>query len=84
MDSSLPGFSGMGFPGNNTGVGCPFLLQGISLTQGLTLDLLDWQADALPLSHLDCVPLATWEVFEVSYGVLYFCLPSTIAVCQHS
>ena len=54
------------------------------LTQGLTLDLLDWQADALPLSHLDCVPLATWEVFEVSYGVLYFCLPSTIAVCQHS
>ena len=28
------------FPGNNTGVGCQFLLQGIFLTQGLNLGLL--------------------------------------------
>ena len=31
-------------------VGCHTLLQGIFLTQGLTLCLLHWQADSLPLS----------------------------------
>ena len=44
------------FPGNNTGVGCHFLLQGIFPTQGLNpclLHLLHWQADSLPLSHLE-------------------------------
>ena len=40
------------FPGKNTGAGCPFLLQGIFLSQGLNLCLLSWQADSLPLSHL--------------------------------
>ena len=35
----------------NTGVVCHFLLQGIFLTQGLTLHLLHWKADSLPLSH---------------------------------
>ena len=40
------------FPGKNTGVGCHFLLQGIFPTQGSNLQLLQWQADALPLSHL--------------------------------
>ena len=39
------------FSGKNTGVGCHFLLQGIFLTQGLTLHLLHWQVDSLPLSH---------------------------------
>ena len=42
------------FPGKNTGVGCHFLLQGIVLTQGLNLSLLNllhWQADSLPLNH---------------------------------
>ena len=40
------------FPGENTGVGCHFLLQGIFLTQGFNLHLLcllHWQADSLPL-----------------------------------
>ena len=40
------------FPGNNTGVGCHFLLQGISPTQRLNphlLSLLHWQADSLSL-----------------------------------
>ena len=32
----------------NTGVGCPFLLQGIFLTQGSILCLLRWQVDSLP------------------------------------
>ena len=40
------------FPGNNPGVGCNFLLQGIFLTLGSNPHLLHWQADSLPLSHL--------------------------------
>ena len=39
------------FPGKNTGVGCHFLLQGIFPVQGLSMCLLHWQADSLPLSH---------------------------------
>ena len=41
--------------GNNTGMGCHFLLQGIFLTQGSNpgvLCLLHWQANSLSLSHL--------------------------------
>ena len=43
------------FPGKNTGMGCCFLLQGIFPSQGSNphlLQLLHWQADSLPLSHL--------------------------------
>ena len=40
------------FPGKNTGVGCHFLLQGIFLTQGSSLCLLQWEADSLLLRHL--------------------------------
>ena len=43
------------FQGKNTGVGCPFLLQGIFPTQGWNpslLHLLHWQTGSLPLSHL--------------------------------
>ena len=43
----------MGFPRQDTGVGCHFLLQGILLTQGLNLRLLHWQAYSLPLYHLE-------------------------------
>ena len=46
----------MGFPSKNTGVGCHFLLQGIFLTQGSNprlLCLLHWQANFLPLRHLE-------------------------------
>ena len=39
------------FPGKNTRVGCHFLLQGISPTQGSDLHLLHWQANSLPLHH---------------------------------
>ena len=50
MDCSPPDSSDHGiFLGKNTGVGCHFLLQGILLTQGLTLH---WQAISLPLSQL--------------------------------
>ena len=40
------------FPGNNIGVGCHFLLQGIFPIQGSNPRLLHWQADSLLLSHL--------------------------------
>ena len=40
------------FPGKNTGVGCPLLLQEIFLIQGVNPCLLHWQVDSLPLSHL--------------------------------
>ena len=45
----------MGLSGKNTGLGCPFLLQGIFLTQGFNpglLSLLHQQADFLSLRHL--------------------------------
>ena len=37
----------MDSPGKNTRVGCHFLLQGIFLTHGSNLSLLNWQADTL-------------------------------------
>ena len=57
MDCSLPGSSVHGdSPGKNTGVGCDFLFQGTFLIQGSNpplSHLLHWQADSLPLSHLE-------------------------------
>ena len=52
VDCSLSGFSIMGSPGKNTGVGCHALLQGIFPIQGLNpclLCLLLQQAGSLPL-----------------------------------
>ena len=49
------------FPGKNPGVGCHFLLQGIFQTHGSNQCLpcfLQWQADSLPLSHLENLTLA--------------------------
>ena len=43
------------FPGENTGLSCLFILQGIFPTQRLNscfLSLLHWQVGTLPLSHL--------------------------------
>ena len=37
-------------PGKNTGVACPFFLQGICQPQGSNLCLLHWPADSLPLA----------------------------------
>jgi len=42
----------MGFPRQNTGVGCHSLLQGIFLTQELSLESPALQADSLLLCHL--------------------------------
>ena len=54
------------FPGENTGAGCHFLLQGIFPTQGLNLShprLLHWQADSLPLNHLGSLFLRPTSCF---------------------
>ena len=40
-----------GSPGNNTRVGCHFLLQGIFSGQGSNPHFLHWWVDSLPLSH---------------------------------
>ena len=61
MDCSLPASAVHGIsPGNDTGVGCHSLLQGIFLTRGSNPCLLHWQADSLPLSHLGNLKF-TWE-----------------------
>ena len=39
------------FPGENIGVGCSLLLQGMSLTHGWNSCLLHWQVDSFLLSH---------------------------------
>ena len=51
MDCSLPGSSVMGFSSNSTRVGCHFLLQGIFLTQVLSLGLLHCRQTIYHLSH---------------------------------
>ena len=42
----------MGLSRKESAVGCRSLLQGIFQTQGMNSNLLHWQADYLPLSHL--------------------------------
>ena len=69
MDCSPPGSSVHGdFPGQNTAVGCHFLLQGIFSTQGWNPGLLHWQADSSPGFHLGSPsqPLVIKRSFTVS------------------
>ena len=54
------------FPGKNTGVGCHFLLQGISLTQGLNSCLLHLPA----LAGEFFTTSATWEEHILPYKYL--------------
>ena len=53
------------FPGENTGVVCHFLLQGIFPTQGLNLCLLHWQVDSLQLSYQGSPGLKDYGVFII-------------------
>ena len=64
MDCRLPGSSVHGiFPGKNTGVGCHFLLQGISSTP----HLLHWQVGSLPLSHWGSLVLRVrWHYLHIT------------------
>ena len=71
----------MGFPRQNTGVGCHFLLQGIFPTQGLNqnlLHLLHWQSDSLPPSHLGSPNYPVLIVWLFSC-VWLFATPWTVA-----
>ena len=53
------------FPGKNTGVGCPFLLQGIFLTQGLNLRLLHWQVNSVTReAHQKCVARTKQSIYS--------------------
>ena len=55
MAYNWPGSSVRNFPGENTGVGCHFLLLWVFPTQGskwCLLCLLHWHANYLPLCHL--------------------------------
>ena len=58
----------MGFSHKNTGGGFHFLLKGIFLIQGLNLHLLQWQADSLPLSHLEIAE--TWILLLFSHSAM--------------
>ena len=49
------------FPGNNTGMGCHYLLQGIFLIQGSKL--------CLPVSHISRQILYHWATWEVAWGL---------------
>ena len=51
MNCSLQASLPMGSPGKNTGVGCSSLLQGIFLTQGLNLGLLQCRQILYGLNH---------------------------------
>ena len=68
----------MGFPWQDTGVGCHFLLQGIFLTQESALCLLHWQVDALPLS---CLGRTKQGLFS-SCSVLAFCCVASL-IAEH-
>ena len=57
----------MGFPAKNTGAGCRALRQGISPTQGLSPQLLRWQAGSSALSHPGSPRLRRHEV-RLNYG----------------
>ena len=50
------------YPGKNAGVNCHFLLGVIFPTQRLNLNLLHWQVDSSPLSHLGN-PCTCYNVF---------------------
>ena len=76
MSDSLPPqglYSPWNFPGQNTGVGCHALLQGIVPTQGSNLHLLrlaHWQAGSLPLA-LPGKP-------DLKKGLCFYSLPSSL------
>ena len=83
MGCSSPGSSIHDSPGENTGVGCHALLQGIFLILGWNLHLLHWQAHSLPLAppgkpwtpNLLCLDLKrlpslqNWAILFTSYPV---------------
>ena len=78
LDYSPPGSSiHRDSPGENTELGCHFLLQGIFATQRLSLHLLHWQADSLPLSHLGSLQVSkSVAVINWDMNVGWLLIPS--------
>ena len=78
MDHSSPGSSVHGdSPGNNTGVDCHVLLQGIFPTQKSNpclLHLLTWQADSLPSEPVGCVCQFYSSQLELSFLLCFVLL----------
>ena len=69
MDCSPPVSSVCGnSPGNNTGVGCHVLLQGIFRTQGLNPGLLHCRKILYRLSHHGSLRVLEWVVYPFSRG----------------
>ena len=67
MDHSLPGSSPRDSPGDNTGVVCHALLQGIFPSQRSNLHLvylLHWQVGSLPLEYLRKIQRGDILVFK--------------------
>ena len=60
-------------PGKNTGVGCHFFLQGIFLTQGLNLGLLDCRQTLHHLSHQVYIGFHIWLNRVWPFGDWFFC-----------
>ena len=59
------------FPGQNTGAGCHFLLQGSFLIQGSNQCLLHWKVDSLLLSHQEIlVIIKSWEVILIRKEII--------------
>ena len=59
------------FPGKNTGVGCHFLLQGISPDPGIEptfLHLLHWRVDSLPLVQPGKPPNLNMVTFKIIFS----------------
>ena len=83
------------FPGNNTGMGQYFLLQGISLTQGLNLQLLyllHWQGAFFttvppekPFSslgnHADYLTVKINSHYEICGRIFVHSFPKSSAIC---
>ena len=73
------------FPGENTGVGCHFLLQGIFPAQGSNLHLLCllcWQVGSLPLSHLGS-PAPPKGRPKIKHCTEMACSPAQRGPCPH-
>ena len=75
--------------GNNTGVGCHSILQGVLLTQGLNPCLLHWQADhprwSVPNPWLLCPPATVHDnKSSVDFGGRHRCSPWVQNRCKVS
>ena len=75
------------FPGQVTGVGCHFPLQGIFPTQGSNpslLRLLHWYVDSLPLRHLGSLRVRIFKFLFKKQGISVFTSVPQLTVIRRS